>query len=306
MKERFCKIWKLIKRPPAWIAAVVWIGTLLCATGAILLAILPRQTLLLQVLSYAVYALSAIVLSYAVYLTVLFFPRLKKWGKERAERIDFCRKLMEQYGFRTVVTSAFSMCLNVAYVVLHILLAFLTDAFFWYLSLATYYGVLVALRAVVVLYQRRKGKTVEEDVALQKQTELKKYRLCGILLAVLPVCLTIPMLQIFYLDRAFVKEEITVIAFAAYAFYKITMAIIGVVRAKKQEDYTLRALRSVSLADALVSIFSLQTALLFLFGNGIGYAAANAATGGAVCLLTTALGILMIVRAHKEQEKKDE
>ena len=98
-----------------------------------------------------------------------------------------------------------------------------------------------------------------------------------------------------------------VIAFAAYAFYKITMAILGVIKSQKQADLTLRAVRNVSLADALVSIFSLQTALLFSYGAGGGYAAANMATGSAVCLLTIAMGIKMIVKAHKmTKEKKEE
>ena len=306
MKDFFSRIWRKIVEPDKLTTILVWIVAVVSCAGAITLAILSSSEVVLQALSYVCYGLAGLSLAHAVYTIVYHIGAIKQGVLSIVNRIEFFKKLSRQYGFRTVVFATIASLVSVAYVVLHIVLAFLTGYYFWYLSLATYYGLLVAMRGGIVLYQRKKGRTEQEDTLLQRKTEIRKYRTCGILLTAVPLCLTIPLLQIFYLDRAFVKDEIMVIAFAAYAFYKITMAILGEVNAKKQTDLTLRALRHISLADGLVAIFSLQTALLFSYGAGGGYAVANLATGSAVCLLTIALGIYAIVGAQKEKKKLQE
>lgn len=212
--------------------------------------------------------------------------------------------MLEHYGFRTVIFAACALIFNIAYVAFHIVLAIVLRSF-WYGSLAAYYGMLVALRSGVVLYHKKRGNIA--DVRLQQKTELTKYRTCGVMLTIIPLCLVIPILQILFLDKAFIHEGWTVIAFAAYAFYKIVMAIVNVVKSQKQTDFTVRAIRNIAFADALVSIFSLQTALLYSFAAGGDYRAANLATGSAVCLMTIALGVIMIVKANKKtRELKEE
>ena len=299
MKDWFQKLWQKIVRPSKGVTAVIWSVAVLSCTGAILLAILSPKGLGWEILSYVSYGLAGLSLAHAVYTLFFYAGNIKEKLLSLIGKNAFLKKLTGQYGFRTFFFALFSLALNVAYVVFHIVLALTTDSFWWYLSLASYYGLLVALRSGIVLYQRKKRKTEEEDEQEQKKTELAKYRTCGILLTILPVCLTIPLLQIFYLDKSFEKDSIAVIAFAAYAFYKITMAILGALKARKHQDLTLRAVRNISLADGMVSIFSLQTALLFSYGTGGGYAAANAATGSVVCLLTMSLGVYMIINSIK-------
>lgn len=96
----------------------------------------------------------------------------------------------------------------------------------------------------------------------------------------------------------------TVFAYAAYAFYKITMSIISFVKAHKQTDLTVRAIRNINLVDALVSILALQTALLTTFSTGeVNISTANTLTGIAVSFLSIAIGIYMIVSARKKMEE---
>ena len=306
MKERFLKILQTLKRPSGRLLAAIYFLTVVFCGVAIWLAVLQSENMVLQIFSYVAYALAAITLGYGVYSIIVYAPTLKTRTVAWIKKFPLGKSLLERYDFRTIVFSAFSLVLNLAYVVMHIVLAFVTRAYFWYGSLAAYYGMLVALRSGIVLYQRKKGKTESADAYLQAKTEIGKYRTCGVLLTIIPLCLTIPILQVFYLDRAFVHEGmVTVIAFAAYAFYKIIMAILGAISAQKQPDVTVRAVRNVSLADAMVSIFSLQTALLYAFSEG-NYTVANALTGSAVCLLTMALGVWMIVRSFKMKKQLEE
>ena len=54
------------------------------------------------------------------------------------------------------------------------------------------------------------------------------------------------------------------IALAAYATWKITMAIINFFRRRRSRDLVVRQLRTINLMDALVSILTLQNTLIMV------------------------------------------
>lgn len=89
---------------------------------------------------------------------------------------------------------------------------------------------------------------------------------------------------------------IVMIAMAAYAFTKITLAVIKLVKARKSRSATLITLRNVSLADAFVSIFALQRSMLVSF-EGMTESEVvimNASLGSAVCVIVFLLGLNLI------------
>lgn len=295
------KIFKRLLSPPRWfIVLSVFLCLFFCA-AAIILAVVSPENQIVRILSYVVYAFAAITLGYIVTLFVLHAPAFKSAVIGRVKSTDIGERMLEHYGFRTLVFAGVATIINIAYVIMHIFLAFTTDNFFWYGSLALYYAALVALRGGIVLYTRRKSKVAQED-NIELLASVSKYRSCGIVLTVLPLSLAVPILQIIFLGKAFIHEGWSVLAFAAYAFYKIIMAIINVVKSQKATDYTVRAVRCVGLADAMMSVFSLQTALLFAFADG-NYSLFNAVVGVIVCVLTVALGVFMIKSGNKKMKE---
>ena len=105
-------------------------------------------------------------------------------------------------------------------------------------------------------------------------------------------------------DAHFTYMGWTIFAYAAYAFYKITMSIISFIRAHRQEDLTVRAIGNINLVDALVSILALQTALLTMFSEGkVNISLFNTLTGIAVSGLSVGIGIYMIVSANKKMKE---
>lgn len=301
MKEKWSNFLKTWKRPTGWRLVLTYFLTFIFCAAAITLAIIGTKYPALAYVGYAAYGLAAVTLAYTVYTVVIFAPGMKANLTAWIKKTAFGRRMLESYGFRTVIFAACSTAVNVAYVLFHIVLGCISRPF-WYGSLAAYYAMLIALRGGILLYQRKRSKTDEED---RRRLELRKYRTCGILLTIIPLCMVIPILQIVFLDQAFVHMGWTVFAFAAYAFYKIIMAVYNLIKVRKQEDLTVQAIRCVSFADALVSIFSLQTALLFAFAEG-SYRAANIVTGSAVCVFTIVLGVYMICRAHKKKKEWQE
>ena len=83
---------------------------------------------------------------------------------------------------------------------------------------------------------------------------------------------------------------------AAYAFTKITLATVNVVKAHRTSSAVLITLRNISFADAFVSIFALQRSMLVSFEGmtEIEIIIMNATLGSAVCVIVLLLGINLL------------
>ena len=98
-------------------------------------------------------------------------------------------------------------------------------------------------------------------------------------------------------DRGHKLHMIVMIAMAAYAFTKITLAIIKFIKARRSKSAILLTLRNISLADAFVSMFALQRSMLVSF-EGMSEAEIvimNAALGSAVCMICFFLGLMLLL-----------
>jgi hypothetical protein len=296
MKQFWRRIWKNFKRPNAWQLGILYCLTFVLCAFAVGLLIDEKSGAVAQTFADVVYAVAGLTLAYTVYTIIVYLPIVKNRLSQRMKRSAFGRHLLASYGFRTVVFSAYSLLVNLANVVFHIVIASMENSL-WYASLAGYYGMLVALRSGIIAYHGNKRKKTRAQRAL---IERRQYRTCAVLLIILPIFLTAPILGVVFMGRAFIYERWMGIAFAAYAFYKIIMAVWHLIKTRDVKDLTVKALRNVGFADALVSMFSLQTALLFAFSSGKNYALVNGITGGAVCLCTILLGVIMLVNAHNK------
>ncbi|MDE5721408.1 MAG: cation transporter [Clostridia bacterium] len=206
------------------------------------------------------------------------------------------KKLKNDWGFRRITAFTLSFALNVAYAVYNGVLGVVFSSV-WFGSLAVYYIVLSAMRGGVSLGAMKfRKKELAEGKSFGKN-KLHIHLASGIMLAVLSLALVFAVLQLVYDGKTFSHAGLLIYVAATYTFYKITMAIIHLVRANKENDYILRTISNIGLADALVSVLALQTAMFVSFGGGTDMRWANAATGGAVCLFTIALGAYMVVTA---------
>lgn len=301
MQSKWRNFLQKLKNPPVWALILTYIGTVVFITAALLMLLIDYAGSALAIVAYASFALAAISLGYTVYTLVRFAPRMKRGMVAWAEKYEFTHSLMRNYGFRTVILSIGSFALSVAFGAFNGVLGIMSKSI-WYGALAAYYILLAFLRGGVLLYHKRKRGV--ENPADRAQTQIKTYRNCGILLLILNIALSAAIAQMIFDDEAFVYAGLMIYASAAYAFYKITMSIINIFRARKQDDLTIQAIRNVNLADALVSILALQTALLSTFGaEGLNVSLFNTLTGSVVSLFTLGLGVFMIVKANKERIK---
>ncbi|MBE6654867.1 MAG: hypothetical protein E7608_05355 [Ruminococcaceae bacterium] len=98
-------------------------------------------------------------------------------------------------------------------------------------------------------------------------------------------------------ERGTAFDLIFMLAVAVYAFAKITIATVNLIRARKIKPAKLVALRNIAFADAFVSIFSLQRSMLVSF-DGMAEKAIkimNLSTGSAVCFIVFLLGLNLLL-----------
>lgn len=131
--------------------------------------------------------------------------------------------------------------------------------------------------------------------------EFKKYRVCAYMLLVTAFVLSGLVVMMVVFDEGYTYSGWLIYAAAAYAFYSVVSAIFGIFKYRKILSPAFFAAKVVRFVTALVSILSLQTALLSEFGETVVYARAfNALTGGVVCFAIAALGVSMIARANRQ------
>ena len=297
------KLWEKFKTPSKALLAVTYVVTVVCIAWAMVMLVISPGKPVLEIISYVAYACAAITLGYTIYTLVKILPGTVRGVKEKLRAHPLTGKLMKNYGFRTLVFSTGSMLLTVAYAVYNGVIALMRYLPVWYGALAGYYIILACMRGGILLYHGRRKKTSSER---NETVEIKKYRNSGILLIIVIISLSAAILQMVQADAGFNRPGLMIYVAAAYTFTKITMAIVNFVRAKRQADYTVEALRNVNVADAAVSVLALQTAMFNEFGAGMSTGLANALTGAGVCLVVLALGIHMIIKGQKGLQKVKE
>ena len=223
-----------------------------------------------------------------------------------ANKYELTREMINNYGVRTVVFAILSFAISIAYGAYNFTLAILGTSI-WYGVLAAYYILLACMRGGVITHHRRRFRAHRRGTHIEnvKIKGIKRYRNCGIMLIIMTIALSIAVLQMISAHNTFEHAGFMIYAAAAYTFYKVTMSIINIVKAKKQNDITIQAIRNINLADATVSLLALQTSMIHAFGadDGIEFAdTLNGVTGAAVCALVFALGIYMIVNAKRRLE----
>lgn len=201
---------------------------------------------------------------------------------------------------RVFLIAALSLCLNCIYAAVNIFLG-LSEISYWFITVGAYYLVLAVMRFGIILSEKRKHSE-------EKDSRLSFIRVfTGSLLIIMGIVLCgVVYFSIFY-DVTKSHHEIIVITMATYAFTKISLAIINFVKRKHISSPVLSLIRNIGLADAAVSVFSLQRAMLVSFPgmkeNEI--MIMNACTGTAVWILVMLIGTGIIYAVNKETRQKN-
>ena len=180
-----------------------------------------------------------------------------------------------------------NLTFNIIYAIGNAIVGFLASSW-WFIAVSAYYTILSVTRFSVLKIKTKAGTDNEMERFAKRTT--------GFLLVALSFCLIGINILAVQKDRGRAFHEIVMISIATYTFTKITMAIIKMVKAKRRGSQVLKTLRNISLADACVSIYSMQRSMLVSFpGMAAGeIKLLNIFTGTAVWITVLLLGINLI------------
>lgn len=298
------KLFDTLKTPPLWLLCL----TAVCAAGGLVGAglLLPRAGAA-QAWGYVCLSVAGVFFVYTVYGGIRIFPDLNGRVMAWSEGKPFWGRLFREYGFRAIFFAACSFFLNVAFAAYNGAVGILNRSV-WFGALAAYYVFLLVLRGSLLAYHAARRKKIRRGQTEEKtrRGDAKVYLICGVFLVLLPAALSVAIAQMVSANEAFVHAGLTIYVYALYAFVKIGVAVYNFVKARKTDEMTVRAAKNISLADAMVSVLALQTAMFREFGTGgVNVPMMNAVTGAAVCALTAALGVFMIAVAAKKIKQSE-
>lgn len=285
----------LLKRifylPPLWTAAVA-----ICGYGSVIFTALLKITN--PVLQYASYIASA----YALIVSVTGWRHIRKAARyikvtfsasfiSKARSTAMGEKYVTDMRFR----ERFSLYRNSFIDFLYIVMTMASGIIYrsaWFTALAVYYILLAFMRIMLV------RRLDVHDVA----AELRCYRMCGIMLLPMNQALAGIVIFMVHQNRGFTYQGLLIYAMAAYAFYATGIAIVNIVKTRHRGSPVLSASKVINLVTAMVSVLSLETAMMTRFGgndNPHFRQIMTGATGGGVCTIVIVIAIYMICKANK-------
>lgn len=130
----------------------------------------------------------------------------------------------------------------------------------WLITLAVYYLLLTGMRYFLLHGVR------PSDIGKNLTEELRKYRLCGVLLLFMNIILSSMIVLIMNSEGTFEYKGNLIYVMAGYTFYLVINAVRNVIKYRKIGSPLLSASKVIAFACALISTLSLETAMMGRFG----------------------------------------
>lgn len=281
LKRIFCLHW-------AWIVLL----TILSGAGLSWVFLNGKEN---HWLAYLIYVLSAYWLTV---LNVALVPVFRRRSQRRKEREQAEAALGEAQKEKKMRFSFLrSLAINLAFAIFK-MGAGLSYHSTWLVTVGIYYLALTLIRSILLYYEQKLERSSDQKQKLDVGWNC--YQVCGWLLLLLNSTMTGMVFQMIWQGEGSSYPELVVYAVAAYTFYRLGVTILNVFKSRKNTSPILAAARNLDLSVALMSLFTLQTAMFSVFGGTFEYQhLMNSLTGGAVCLLVVLAALGMVLHGRK-------
>lgn len=281
---------KILLYPSGWVLILL---TIICTAGLVIIFARGWDA---HPVSYAFYALSAYTLTVDCLFLSRVIPQKYRNAKQKVRDHPVGGKFMTDPKFKTCVSLYCSLAVNLLYAAINGFSG-IWYCSVWSVTLAVYYIILAVMRFLLVRFVNHTG------IGTDRIRELRSYRLCGIILMTLNLTLSGVVILVIVQNKSFEYAGMLIFVMAMYTFYITIAAVVNLVRYRKYNSPVMSAAKVINLAAALVSMLSLETAMLSQFGKEdspyfdrimIG------ATGAGVFVIIVSISVYMIVRSTKE------
>ncbi|MBQ8396997.1 MAG: hypothetical protein IJX53_02220 [Clostridia bacterium] len=287
--------WKAIARTclflPIWLMIVL---TLFSAAALTAVFVNGWDT---HPVAYAAYVLAFYTLTVDVLFCALTLPRYYRAIKRRIYANAYGNRYLSDVAFKTHVSLYLSLAINLLYTALN-LFSGIWYRSVWFVTLAVYHAILAVMRFLLLRFVNQNG------FGKKRILELRRSRLCGIILMTLNLALSGVVVLVIVQNEGFDYPGIMIYVMAMYTFWITTSAIINLIKYRKYNNPVMSTTKIIKLAAALVSMLSLETAMLSQFGSADNPPYFNqvmvGATGAAVCVIVVTMSVYMIVKTTRE------
>ena len=284
---------KLIKKllfPPIWLTGI------LAVISTVSLIYVFMGGMAESPAAYAVFTVSFYTFAVICIFIAEALPKRYKNAKQKLYQNPFTHRYMTDLQFKNRVSLCRSLTINLIYVGTNIFSAVFYRSV-WFAILAAYYTVLSIMRFLLIRYlsKNRLGEN--------RLTELRRSILCAVILTTLNIILSGAVLMILHRNKGFSYNSIMIYVMAIYSFCITASAVIDLIRYRKYDNPVLSTSKVIKMAAALVSLLSLETAMLSQFGEKMSPENQRiliAATGACISTVIIIMSVSIIVGSAKE------
>lgn len=245
------------------------------------------------------YVLAAVTLAVgSYYLTMDIKYGIKEVIKPGIAANPYTNRVAADARLRTVVFVVPGLVSNILFAVFNGVVGILSHSA-WFGSLAAYYILLSMMRLGAVRKEQKISKIQSDSVRMQQ--EIAIYRKNSRIFIAMAVVLggMVILLEASLGGKSY--PGFTIYAAAFYAFYRIIMSIVNMIKVNRHKSLLLKIIRKIGYVDACVSMLTLQTAMFASFADGEEefVKMMNGITGTAVSVMVLGMGIQGICVSRK-------
>lgn len=288
--DRYKALLNKLLFPPLWLIALL---TVISTAGLVTVFVNGWDT---SPVAYVVYMLSFYALTVLCIVCVKVFPEWHRNIKQKINDTRIGNRYMTDAVFRTHISLYRSLTINLLYVAANLISGIIYKSA-WFSILAGYHAILAIMRFLLLGYISRNA------IGESRIAELRRSRLCAIILTTVNIALSGAVLMMMYQDKSYEYHGMLIYVMAAYTFYITTSAVINIIKYWKYNSPIMLTAKAISLAAALVSMLSLETAMLSRFGADTSPEFRRimiAATGAGVSVIVLAMSVYIIVKSSVE------
>ena len=247
--------------------------------------------------AYLMYLIS----SYTLVIVCVRIPQIIKWWQEKLHENKYTDRYLTDKDLRIRLSMYLGLIIAFAFAVFKVVLGFVYESS-WFFAMAGYNIILSLMRFVLIHQLRRKGATEYQN----RVRGLQSYRVCGWLVMILNIAVSVIIFMVIVQKQTIQYNMIVTIGLAAFTFYCFTRAIINMIKYRERKNPIYAAVKRVDMVKAIVSIFTLQVAMLTTFngqGETIDVGLMNTLTGVAVTIAINTMGAMMIASVRGDFRK---
>ncbi len=245
-------------------------------------------------LAYLMYTIS----SYMLITVCVRIPGIIKKTKEVLHANKYTDMYLTDKDLRMRISLYRGLCITFIFAMFKMILGFVYDSS-WFFAMASY-NVILSFMRFVLIYRSPKKELSEYE---QKKQGLQSYRICGWLVMILNMAVSVIIFMVIVHKQSIKYNMIAAIGLATFTFYCFTRAVINMIKYRDRKNLVHAAIKCIDLVKAIVSVFILQVTMLVTFdekGETIKVEGLNMLTGIIVIIAINTIGALMLHGVRKD------